>query len=528
MALEDVLARVPGLAGYLAKQQYDQQANQSALGQMLGVANFAEQQKQNVLRAEAVRQEMAQRQQDIDLKRNADARRQTAIEGIGRGFDLIWPGIKTQQLGERNAADQPMGETTVASDPRAELAKHAAALDPNSAATLAAQAMGLVGARGSGAGAAPMLSKILADAEAARARGDMQSYSLLMANAERLAAGFNQMQLGNYYGQNFNQAQRNADLADRGVGGLPAPGQRPLPALPGSQPVPGVPAGPVQAPLTQGGMRTDMQNSPPTAPLPGNDQRAVLLQDEANRARARGDVNEAAQIESEIAKTAASATNVSSAATSPKEERERETARVKQMFELNSKQYQDFRSKRVELSSAVRALDRLSKLSEQGQSFTNAGAEFKMMLSSLAQAVGIPLNKEKLASSEEYQAQVAELLKARLGSKDYGSGTAVSNLDLIAAEQPLPGLVKSAAGQKQIIQALAQDAKERFADINAYSSWFERNRGNMEGFVFPSDALSTERIKKMQDIDSVRGGSKQELTREQKIQFYLRKHGNPP
>lgn len=64
MALEDVLSRVPGLAGYLAKQQYDQQANQSSLGQMLGVANFAEQQKRNAMQNE-LQAIQAQRQQQI-------------------------------------------------------------------------------------------------------------------------------------------------------------------------------------------------------------------------------------------------------------------------------------------------------------------------------------------------------------------------------------------------------------------------------------------------------------------------------
>ena len=68
MPLEDVLARVPFLGGWLAQERIDQQNTQSQLGQLLGVANLIETQKQRAMQQQEMqaRLEHAQRQAQFE------------------------------------------------------------------------------------------------------------------------------------------------------------------------------------------------------------------------------------------------------------------------------------------------------------------------------------------------------------------------------------------------------------------------------------------------------------------------------
>jgi len=170
------------------------------------------------------------------------------------------------------------------------------------------------------------------------------------------------------------------------------------------------------------------------------------------------------------------------------------------LYKENTKRFSEFDGNIRSLGAVSRTLERLLALNNSGQTFTNAGANFKSQLSSIGQALGLDINVDRLAASETYQAQIAELLKQRLGSKDYGSGTGVSNLDLIAASAPLPELVRSAQGQRQIIQALAQDAKESIEDMESYRAYYRSNRGNMDGFRYPSESRAQERLARIQQM----------------------------
>lgn len=149
------------------------------------------------------------------------------------------------------------------------------------------------------------------------------------------------------------------------------------------------------------------------------------------------------------------------------------------------------------LNNSLRVLDRLEQLTGNDQTYAAAGAEIKTQLNSVAQSLGMPLNVAKTANTEEYIARFSELLKERLASKDYGSGSGISNLDLATAGRPLPELTKTAQGRMQIIQALKADAKRALGDATAARSYFEQNR-NLSGFRFPSEIeaqVSTEKPK---------------------------------
>lgn len=145
-----------------------------------------------------------------------------------------------------------------------------------------------------------------------------------------------------------------------------------------------------------------------------------------------------------------------------------------------------YRQKIPTLNSTLKRLDRVEALASNDNTYAAAGAELKTQLGSLAQSMGLEVNKSKTANSEEYLAHIAELLKDRLASKDYGSGTGISNLDLIAAKGPLPDLARTAQGRQQIIGAVRADAQRSLRDATAAREFFDQN-SSLRGFRYPSE-----------------------------------------
>jgi hypothetical protein len=142
--------------------------------------------------------------------------------------------------------------------------------------------------------------------------------------------------------------------------------------------------------------------------------------------------------------------------------------------------------------SVQRRLTRMEALTKDDQTYAAAGAELKSTLGSISQAFGLKVNESKTANTEEYLAHVAELLKDRLASKDYGSGTGISNLDILAAQKPLPELAKTAAGRLQLISALKSDTERGLRDAQAARDFFDANQ-SLRGFRFPSEMEAEQR-----------------------------------
>ncbi len=161
-------------------------------------------------------------------------------------------------------------------------------------------------------------------------------------------------------------------------------------------------------------------------------------------------------------------------------------AAQKEKGQLDAKRVQALEEKLPSLNLTSRRLDRLAQLTRDDKAYAAAGAELKTTLGSIAQSLGLNVAKEKTANSEEYIAHVAELLKERLSSKDYGSGTGISNLDLATAGRPLPEIAKTAQGRKQIIDALKLDVERAQLDSIGARDYFEK-KSTLSGFRFPSE-----------------------------------------
>jgi hypothetical protein len=135
-------------------------------------------------------------------------------------------------------------------------------------------------------------------------------------------------------------------------------------------------------------------------------------------------------------------------------------------------------------------LNRLKSLSKEA--YSGAGSEAKTTLGRLYETFGFE-PPDKAVQSEVYLAQFAELLKERLQSKAYGVGTGVSNLDLLAAKQPLPKLANTEKGREEIINAIEFDLKTAANDKSAQLAHWKKNK-NFNDFEFPSMASGMDKL----------------------------------
>lgn len=161
----------------------------------------------------------------------------------------------------------------------------------------------------------------------------------------------------------------------------------------------------------------------------------------------------------------------------------------------DAERVQELEKKIPNLLSVERRLTNMAALSKDDATFAAAGADIKKSLGSIVQAFGLKVNEAKTANTESYLAHVAELLKDRLASKDFGSGSGVSNLDIIAAQKPLPDLANTPQGRLQIIEALRADTASALKDAQAARDYFDANT-SLRQFKFPSELRAEEQKKK--------------------------------
>jgi len=144
-------------------------------------------------------------------------------------------------------------------------------------------------------------------------------------------------------------------------------------------------------------------------------------------------------------------------------------------------------------SKTQQTLNRIAGLKSLNDStFSGMGAELRTTLGQIADAFGVKVD-QRVVNSELYLASIAELIKERLGSRDYGAGTAISNLDLLAAKKPLPVLSISQAGRLKIMEAMEADLLTMRRDQQAATKYYAE-KGNFRGFEYPS-VLADERAR---------------------------------
>lgn len=175
-----------------------------------------------------------------------------------------------------------------------------------------------------------------------------------------------------------------------------------------------------------------------------------------------------------------------------------EQAGMVEMAKLDAKAVNDLREKRSAASMTLPILKRLEKATADGKTYSGTFAEFKTGMGRLLDSIGIKgVNIDKVSSSEQYAADIAELVRTKI--KALGSGSAISNTDLLFTQRSMPELLKTPEGRMAIIRAMRADLTSVVEDADAADAYFRENRGNLGGFKSPS----SKRMESGSEVDDI-------------------------
>lgn len=120
--------------------------------------------------------------------------------------------------------------------------------------------------------------------------------------------------------------------------------------------------------------------------------------------------------------------------------------------------------------------------------FSGSTANFATGIGNLATTLGVanPDIIRKVGMSEQATTDVAELVRTKI--KALGSGTAISNMDLLFTNRSMPDLLKTPVGRKMVIKAMQADLDLISKDHHAARKYFDDHNGSLSGFVAPSSS----------------------------------------
>jgi len=530
MALEDVLARLPGIAGWEA-------ANQQSLKQALGLGQLLTESQQMALRRaqeqriqQMVPHEIALQEAKLgEYQRKAEEAKRIAAarENAKVGLQGLFPDLPPEG-GYTNAMDAGVGSAQMRDqflglspgttpqqetikgkpNPMGGLMNAMVDLDQGGISDIAkALVAKQLGIGASGIGAAPMVTKLLADAEAAKARGDMEQYNILMHAARTTAMRYNELQLGRYQGLGFPEQQRQAELADTGVSGLPRPGQQQIPPLAGSQPT-APQAGPAQV------VPQTAPQAPAATQAPNPQEDAIVSEigaahyrlaqytragDQNGVARERQNIaklsgllaqqpaastqNQPIQQQPATAQAAASTAPPQSATLSPRDIRtiERETQKEgsTETAKHYAKAYSEAQTKAQTAQYDIQKYRRIDKLlgDFEGGKFSQAGYELQRALNSMGIKTDNLPNKE---AAESMSKEIALALRAAGPVEGtVGMPGNMSDADRDFLSSMAPQMSQTAAGRKMIIETVVK-LRERQIEIAAMARQWLKTHGHKD------------------------------------------------
>lgn len=159
-----------------------------------------------------------------------------------------------------------------------------------------------------------------------------------------------------------------------------------------------------------------------------------------------------------------------------------EQARAVEDAKLVAKEMADRRQARSDALRSLPSLQRMEKIASSGNLTEGTWAEERNSVNKFFQSMGLPITPaDKIANTEAYIADQAELLRNRL--KAYGTGSGVSNLDLIAGGKTLPEISTSPGGKQLIIRAMKQDL-QNLIDEGEAANYHYKHGGDMGDFTF--------------------------------------------
>lgn len=158
---------------------------------------------------------------------------------------------------------------------------------------------------------------------------------------------------------------------------------------------------------------------------------------------------------------------------------------MKQLAKNDANEVEAWKKKRAEASFILPILTRMEKATKDGRTYSGTFAEFKTGIGKMLNSIGLPgVNIDKIAASEQYAADQAEVIRTKI--KALGSGTGVSNVDLLFTQRSVPELVKTPEGRLQIIKAMKADLQNIIEDATSADKYFRSNKASLGGWEPPS------------------------------------------
>jgi hypothetical protein len=171
---------------------------------------------------------------------------------------------------------------------------------------------------------------------------------------------------------------------------------------------------------------------------------------------------------------------------------EGEAARVKKVKEGlgtgDVKTYEQSNALIESTDKTITSLQRMLANAQPGKTFSGPLANVMSQVGGLV-AYFDPKDQlsKRAAGSEEYYADLQNVVREKL--KAYGSGTAISNVDLATAEKSLASLSQTEEGKKLILQAMLEDLT-RIQEIEKGRKEYFLKENKFDGYSYPTVPVS--------------------------------------
>lgn len=169
-------------------------------------------------------------------------------------------------------------------------------------------------------------------------------------------------------------------------------------------------------------------------------------------------------------------------------------------------------------TAALKTMQRMSELNQQGQIMTGPFAGPMFTARRAAHLMGVR-DDPQVAATEEYEK--LKLTQLRDSLKAYGSGTGISNLDLITAQKTLPGIENTPEGRQRIIDYMQGQILTNIKNFQDAEKYFMANR-TLDGFE-PQNYDKDGRLVTQQEMQQRLIQAKKEAQFEQRRQDELGK-----
>lgn len=159
-----------------------------------------------------------------------------------------------------------------------------------------------------------------------------------------------------------------------------------------------------------------------------------------------------------------------------------ESAGRVEMAKKDADMVNTLRQNAVAAGHTENVLNRMERAVKNDTTANGTGAETIGALQNIAVTLGDKDLANRASANEQYIGDVANLVREKI--KALGSGTAISNVDLLFTKQSMPDLIKTKQGKLLIIDAMKKDLAYIKDEAKSADTHFRANNGSLGGWSF--------------------------------------------